>query len=105
MSQGDRVLFHAVTHVRLFAEGELLDFGNWYRDPVWGFRWPWVYLCRIDAWVPLIEDGVPTTEIAPKKAMGRIQRGGDFASLSRDDYEAMLDALLEQPSAQRRESR
>jgi hypothetical protein len=103
MGRGDRVLLHAVIHVRLFAEGEILDNPRWQRDPVWGLRWPWVYPLRVDVWVPLIEQGVQTTELAPDRALGRIQRGGDFAPLSPSEYGDMLAALLAAPDAQRRD--
>jgi hypothetical protein len=103
MGPHDRVLFHAVTHVRLFAEGELLGPPSWKKDPVWGHRWPWVYPCRIDTWVPLISQGLQTTQIAPAKAMGRIQLGGDFAQLTKEQYEGMLLALQGLPQAQSRD--
>jgi hypothetical protein len=56
----------------------------------------------VDVWVPLIEQGVPTSAIAPKRALGKIQAGGEYAKLSRDEYEPMLDALLAQPDVKRR---
>lgn len=102
MGRGDRVLFHAVIHVRLFAEAEILGNPDWKRDPVWDLRWPWVYPTQVDAWVPQIEEGVRTTDVAPKRALGRIQRGGDFAPLSRQEYEEMLEALLACPNVTRR---
>jgi len=74
--QGDRVLFHAVIHVQLFAEGEIIGTPRWTKDPEWGLRWPWVYPCRIDVWVPLIEQGLPSSEVVPKRAFRRIQAGG-----------------------------
>jgi len=95
----DRALFHAVTHVRLFAEAEITGPPRWTKDPVWGLRWPWVYPCRVDTWVPLIEQGLHTTDLAPKKAMGRIQLGGDYAQLSKPEYDEMLQALRELPTA------
>lgn len=103
MGRGDRVLFHAVIHVRLFGEAEILDNPTWKRDPVWGLRWPWVYPCRVHTWIPLIEQGIHTSDIAPKRAMGRIQAGGDFASLLPHEHDEMLDALLAQPTVQRRD--
>lgn len=93
MGPGDRIIFHGVIHARVFAEGEILDIPRWKRDPVWDLRWPWVYPCRIDMWVPLIEDGPRTSDVAPRRAMGRIQAGGDFAPLSREEYNAVVDAL------------
>jgi len=76
--------------VRLFAAAEILDKPEWKRNPGWGLRWPWTYSCRVDVWVPLIEDGPRTTEIAPKKVIGRLQTGADFAELTRQEYEALL---------------
>jgi hypothetical protein len=102
MGRGDRVLFHAVIHVRVFAEGEILDNPRWERNPTWDLRWPWVYPCRVDAWVPLIDQGPSSPDIAPARALGRIQAGGDFASLSRAEHQAMLAALLAQPDVQKR---
>jgi hypothetical protein len=102
MGRGDRVLFHAVIHVRLFAEGEILWRPEWKEDPVWGFRWPWVYPCRIDVWVPLIEQGLASSEVVPKRALGRIQAGGDFAKLSAEEYSRLLNALRAQPNARQR---
>jgi len=93
MGPHDRVLFHAVIHVRLFAEAEITGTPSWTKDPVWGLRWPWVYPCRVDTWVPLVTQGLHTTDLAPKKALGRIQLGGDYAQLTKDEYEKMLQAL------------
>lgn len=102
MGPHDRVLFHAVTHVRLFAEAEIIGPPGWKKDPDWGLRWPWVYPCRVDTWVPLIKQGLHTTDIAPPKAFGRIKRGGDFAQLSKDEYTVMLSALSKLPQATQR---
>jgi len=102
MGPHDRVLFHAVIHVRIFAEAEILAAPEWKRDPDWGLRWPWVYPCRVDTWVPLIEQGLYTTDVAPKKAFGRIKRGGDFAQLSVEEYESILAGLGDLPPARRR---
>lgn len=104
MGRGDHILFHAVIHVRLFAEAEILGNPKWKRDPQWGLRWPWVYPCRVDTWVPLIQDGVPTQQVVPKRALGRIQRGGDFASLRKEEYEAALNKLRACPTVQVRPS-
>jgi hypothetical protein len=102
MGRGDQVLFHAVIHVRLFAAGEIIDRPRWQKDPQYGDRWPWLYPCRVDTWVPMVEHGPRTSEIAPKRAFGRIQRGGDFARLTRNEYEAMLGALAAVPEARTR---
>jgi hypothetical protein len=34
--------------------------------------------------------------------MGRIQAGGDYAKLSKDEYEAILNALLATPTIMQR---
>jgi len=102
MGPHDRVLFHAVIHVRLFAEAEITGPPSWKKDPVWGLRWPWVYPCRVDTWVPLVEQGLYSTEVVPKKAMGRIQLGGDFAQLDKNEYETILRKLRQLPEAQSR---
>jgi hypothetical protein len=105
MGPGDRILFHAVIHVRLFAEGEILGTPHWTKDPEWGLRWPWVYPCRVDVWVPLIKQGLLSSEVVPERAFKRIQAGGEYAKLSAIEYEELLDALLAQPNAHKRSSR
>jgi hypothetical protein len=93
---------HAVIHSRVFAEGEILGNPRWQPNLPGGDRWPWVYPCRIDAWVPLVKDGPRTADIAPKKALGRVQQGGEYALLNKSQYEAILNALLASPSAHTR---
>jgi hypothetical protein len=103
MGGGDKILFHAVGHVRLYAAGELT--GSPQYDPKyseWGDRFPWVYPVRVDVWVSNVLDGPRTTDIAPAKAVGHLQTGGPYASLTRQQYEEMLDALLQIPTVQRR---
>ena len=103
MGGGDKILFHAVGHVRLYAAGELT--GSPRYDPKyseWGDRFPWVYPVRVDVWVPNVLGGPRTTDIAPAKAVGHLQTGGPYASVTRQQYEAMLDALLQVPTVQRR---
>ena len=102
MGRGDRVLLHAVIHSRVFAEGEILGNPKWTPDHQWGDRWPWVYPCRIDSWVPLVKDGPPTADVAPRRAMGRIQAGGEYASLSKQEYEVVLAALRDAPTVMHR---
>jgi hypothetical protein len=102
MGKGDRVLFHAVIYARVFAEGEILGNPEWKRDPVWDLRWPWIYPCRVDTWVPLIDQGPRTSEVAPRQAVGRIQLGGDFAKLTPDHHSKILGALTSLPTAQQR---
>src|SRR6266540_2574182 len=77
MGGGDKILFHAVGHVRLYAAGELI--GSPRYDPKhteWSHRFPWVYPVRVDVWVPNVLDGPRTTEIAPARAVGHLQTGG-----------------------------
>jgi hypothetical protein len=99
MGKGDRVLLHAVIHVKLIAEGEILDNPQWKPDhPKWGQRFPWMYPCRLSVWVPHIDDGVHTPDYAPQRAVGRIQTGAAFAGLTAAEYQALLDALLARPT-------
>jgi hypothetical protein len=67
--------------------------------PVWGLRWAWVYPCRVETWIPLIDQGLHTTDLGAKKAMGRIQLGGDYAQLIKADYGSMLQQLQQLPHA------
>jgi hypothetical protein len=102
MGRGDRVLLHAVIDSRVFAEGEILGNPTWQPNRPGGDRWPYVYPFRIDVWVTLVKDGPRTTDIAPKRAVGRIQAGGEYAALSKQEYEAILAALAGAPTAMRR---
>jgi hypothetical protein len=103
MGRGDRVLFHAVIHGRVFAEAEIVGNPRRQPHPVWGDRWPWLFPCRVDIWVPLISYGQRTSEVAPKRAIGRIQAGGEFAKLSQAEHAAILEALLLCPEVERRQ--
>jgi hypothetical protein len=93
MGRGDRVLLHAVGYSRVFAEGEILGNPSYQPDRPGGDRWPYVYPCRLDTWVPLVKDGPRTVDCAPKKAVGRIQTGAPYALLTREEYGAILSAL------------
>lgn len=104
MGGGDKILFHAVGHVRLYAAGELT--GSPRYDPKfseWGDRFPWIYPVRVDVWVPNVLDGPRTTDIAPKRAMGHLQTGGPYAALTREQYEALVQQLLSVSTVRRRE--
>lgn len=103
MGRGDKILFHAVGHVRLYAAGELTG-SPWFdlKHSPWSERFPWVYPVRVDAWVPNVLKGPRTTELAPAKAMGHIQTGGPYSALMRPQYEAMLGELLKMPTVERR---
>jgi hypothetical protein len=99
MEKGDRVLLHAVHYARLIADAEILDHEVWERHPKWGERWPWVYPVRVDVWVDDVETGPKSRGIAPDRAINRIQAGGEYAKLSRAEYEAARHALLDVPAA------
>ncbi len=94
MGRGDRVIFPAVIHVRLFGVGEILGNPEVHARK-WAPRWPWIYPCRVDTWLPRISDGPHSTSVAPKHAMGRIQRGGEYASLTANEYHDCLCERLE----------
>src|SRR5687767_3769985 len=79
MGRGDKILFHAVGHVRLYAAGALTGTPRYSKHPEWGDRFPWVYPVRVEAWVPNVLDGLHTPSVAPKKAMGHLQAGGPYA--------------------------
>jgi hypothetical protein len=98
MGRGDRVLLHAVIHSRVFAEGEILGNPRWTPDHQCGDRWPWLYASRIDSWVPLVKDGPRTIDYAPRRAIGRVQAGGEYAGLSKQEYETVIAALRNAPT-------
>jgi len=102
MGRGDLVLFHAVGHVRLYAAGEILETAHWKPHPYWGSRFPWAYPVRVDVWVPNVFDGPRTTEVAPKKIVGRLQAGAPYARLTKEEYETLLQELARSPKAQTR---
>ena len=102
MGRGDRVLLHAVGESRVFAEGEILGNPTYEPGRKGGDRWPYVYPCRIDVWVPLVKHGPRAADFAPKRAIGRIQRGAAYAPLAREEYDQVLQALKSCPTAQRR---
>jgi hypothetical protein len=98
MSPGDRVLLHAVVLARAFAEGEILGEATWQPHRPDGDRWPWVYPCRIQTWVPLVKDGPRTTDFASETVLDRVQAGWESARLTEAEYRALLGALLAAPS-------
>jgi hypothetical protein len=104
MQRGDRVLLHAVGHMRLFAEGQLLSEPKWTPDADTGWdpkRWPWIYKCQVNVWVPLVSRGPRTWDVVPRPK-GTIQFGRPYAALSADEYERLLAALLNAPTVTRR---
>ena len=102
MGPHDRVLLHAVGESRVFAEGEILGPARYEPHRPGGDRWPYTYPYRIDVWVPLVKEGPRTADFAPKKTLGRMQRGAAYASLTRQEYEEVIHALEAQPMAHRR---
>jgi hypothetical protein len=100
---GDRILFHAVHHARVFAAAVVTGDYGWRRtlSPP-DDRWPWIYPCRVDTWVPLIDEGPKTAEVAPRKAIGRIQAGAPYAKLNADEYLAVVEALRAVPTCRNR---
>jgi hypothetical protein len=93
MTVGDRVLLHSPAHSRIVAEGEIAGAPSWRPDRPGGERWPWVYPCSIEVWVPLANEGPQTADVAPKAALARLESGG-YAPLSRPEHEAILRELL-----------
>jgi hypothetical protein len=102
MGRGDRVLLHAVGRSRVFAEGEITGNPTYEPGRPGGDRWPYVYPCRIDIWVPFVKAGPATKDSAPKNAVGRIQRGAAYAPLSSEEYHRILTALEASPTICRR---
>lgn len=94
MASGDRVLLHAPLQSRVFAEGEILGAPSWQPGRPGSERWPWVYPCRIEVWVPLVKDGPQTADVAPKGALSRLEGGGGYAPLSKPEHAAILRELL-----------
>lgn len=102
IAPGDRVLFHAVGHARIFAAAVVTGEPVFDATSRWAPRWPWTYPCRVDAWVPRITDGPRSTPTLPRRAMGHIQRGGQYARLSEDEFLVCLQGLLAGQGARRR---
>jgi hypothetical protein len=100
IGRGDYVIFHAVWWSRVYASVVVLENPAWQRDPVWGERWPWRYPCRALDWVPLVEDGPRSRDVGPSTAMGKIQAGGEFAKLAKAEFDALVAAIGDCPSAQ-----
>jgi hypothetical protein len=94
MASGDRVLLHAPLQSRVIAEGEILGPPSWQPARPGSERWPWIYPCRIEVWVPLIKEGPQTADVAPKGALNRLEGGGGYAPLSKPEHAAILRELL-----------
>lgn len=93
------MILHAVIYVRIFAAIEILANPRRQADPDYGERWPWLYPCKAICWVPFIEDGPRSRDVVPSQALGRIQQGGEYAKLSRAEYDGALAALRARPEA------
>lgn len=75
---------------------------TWQPDRPDGDRWPYVYPFRIDVWVPFVKDSPRTADYAPTRAIGRIQAGGEYTPLSKQEYEVVLAALRDAPTVMHR---
>ena len=74
----------------MFANGEITGNPTYEPGRPGGDRWPYVYPCRIDIWVPFVKDAPATKDSAPKNAIGRIQRGAAYAPLKSEEYHRIL---------------
>lgn len=55
-----------------------------------GERFPWTFPVRVDDWVPLISDAPKTSDIAPDRIFGAIQRGAYYVELTKAQYDGFL---------------
>lgn len=95
MRPGDRFVLHAVGHGRVLAEGRIDTGPAWAPDRDTGWdpkRWPWIYRCRVDTWVPLVDRGPRTWDYA-SRVKGQIQFGRPYAELTHAEHESLLAAL------------
>jgi hypothetical protein len=95
MRPGDRFVLHAVGHGRVFAEGRIESGPVWApdRDTRWDpKRWPWIYTCRLEIWVPIVDRGPRTWDYA-SRVKGQIQFGRPYAELTRAEHESLVAAL------------
>ena len=93
LARGDRILCHAVGHVRLFAAALALTDPEFVPDSTWAPRWPWLLRARVVVWVPRISLGPRTPDVLPRRVIGRIQRGSLQVALSAGEYAEALSAL------------
>jgi len=93
MGRGDQLIFHAVGHARMFGAGEILETPRYSTHPVWKERFPWVYPVRVETWIPIVTDGLRTSELVSKRVLGRLQAGAPYVDLTREEFEALRDAL------------
>ena len=93
IARGDRVLCHAVGHVRLFAAVEVASSPVFDPGSPWAPRWPWIMRARVEVSAPLVSLGPRTPEVVPRRVIGRIQRGSLQVELSEAEYTVALGAL------------
>lgn len=106
MRPGDRFVLHAVGHGHVFAEGRILSGPTWTPDADTGWdpeRWPWIYRCQVDTWVPLVDRGPRTWDYAVR-VKGQIQVGRPSAELHRNEHERLVAALSATRTAAKRPS-
>jgi hypothetical protein len=95
MCPGDRFVLHAVGHGHVFAEGLIQSGPRWDpdRETRWDpKRWPWIYECQVDTWVPLVDRGPRTWDFAAR-VKGQIQFGRSYVELTRDEHERLVAAI------------
>ncbi|MHB8694338.1 MAG: hypothetical protein ACYDHH_24120 [Solirubrobacteraceae bacterium] len=104
MRPGDQFVLHAVGHGHVFAEGRIESGPTWApaRESRWDpKRWPWIYACRVDTWVPLVDRG-PRTWVYAERVKGQIQFGRPYAELTRAEHESLVAALRTSRTARKR---
>ncbi len=106
MRPGDRFVLHAVGHGHVFAEGRIESgpTSDPNRNTRWDpKRWPWIYTCRVDTWVPIVDHGPRTWDYA-SRVKGQIQFGRPYAELSRGEHDSLVTALSGARTARKRPS-
>jgi hypothetical protein len=103
MGRGEQLVFHAVGHAQMFGAGEILETPRYSTHPFWKERFPSVYPVRVDNWTPIVTDGLRTSELVSKRVLGRLQAGVPYVDLTREEFEALRDALQSLKSARFRE--
>jgi hypothetical protein len=95
MRPGDSFVLHAVGHGNVFAAGQIESGPRWSPDRIsrWDpSRWPWVYSCRVETWVPRVLAGPHTWDYV-SRVKGQIQFGSPYAELNQGEYDALISAL------------
>ena len=98
MGGGDKLIFHAVGHARLFGAGEITGSPHYNPDPLWKDRFPWKYPVRVDVAIPHVSDGPRLMQVAPSHVTGRLRAGAPYARLTAAEYQMLLNKLLAIPS-------